>query len=579
MRRHMHPILALFLPVFLTLASTLVAQEFTCGMREPAHAKEQAPAGAAGMLATGIAAHNGAYLPMRGHIRGLVVFAQTLNDDRQDEAWPLGQVPIWAEAYTSRLHEYFHDMSNGALDLRLDIFPHNMTTRNTEDGYIFWERRFGDAIKEIIDSVDHSIDFGQYDLWSSQGKMYEVTAEQDGQVDLIIVIFRRITNPYFMPYSGVSDLGFAGYKFVDGSLARFVYGGSGQANDAAASGVSICRAPGNGWIPDFDYVFRTSVHEIGHKLFGEAHPAELYGGLGVMAHAGNGDAMNSFERQLAGYTSFTGLTAGVDTTITLRDYVTTGEAFLLPVPQAFRSYYSLEFRAKKSKWDTAPVEGLYIYRIYDSIDKSSKTIGITSAEGRFDWRLDSATQTIFPIAPNALRGYTRFQRIPIGNKIYWAEGWAGDERAAFTEKRPELSVLKNPTPDFIFGSDTIRTGLRILLLGLTDSTATVRISYSLPPILSNDAAGIAARFHIGATYPLPATSGATVLLPYVARLDQEVSIEVFNSIGQSVARLGRTLSAGTGTLPLPSHTLAPGVYHVLIDAAGTRRRTSMVIAP
>lgn len=548
--------------------ATLLSQEHYCGMV----ACEKAVTS----LGKAVEPHGGAYLPTKGTVRGLVLFAQTLNDVQQNETWPLGQLPLWANDYADRLRRYFSDMSFGELNLQLDVYPDCMVTRNTEDGYVDWTRKYGDAIKEFIDSMDVSIDFAQYDGWTSLSNAYRVKPGPDGQVDLLIVIFRRITNPYFLPFAGVSDLGFPGYKFVDGSLERFFYGGSGQFNDASASGVTMCRLPGHGVVIDAEYTFNVTVHELGHKFFGDSHPAELFGGLGIMANSGNGYAMNSFERQLAGYLSYRELTPHRDTVVTLRDYVTTGDAVLLPIPEGVRSYYSFEFRNKLSEWDSAPIRGLYAYRIFDSPSYSSKLIQVASAEGRFDWALDSTTNTIYQLRPNAIGGYTRFQRIPIGGKIYYAEGRGGDSRSAYSLARPELAVLKNPTPDFLLGGDTIRTGLRILLLALDDSSATVRISYQQPAIL-HTLFPPDLQLALGAPYPQPVETGGTVHIPVRSESDGLAQVDLFDMLGRRAATYGPVPYSGEGELHLPLRGLPAGSYTAVIVAGARVHRLRISI--
>ena len=69
-----------------------------------------------------------------------------------------------------------------------------MITRGTEDGYVYWSQNFGHAINEILDSIDTKLDFGIYDLWDAEGKVYRLQPGPDGRVDLLIFIFRSIAN-------------------------------------------------------------------------------------------------------------------------------------------------------------------------------------------------------------------------------------------------------------------------------------------------------------------------------------------------------------------------------------------------
>ncbi|MFA6233657.1 MAG: hypothetical protein WC824_05625 [Bacteroidota bacterium] len=549
-------------------AQSLSPQDaITCGMRE----------GTGAGLFKSIDNHGGAHLPADGTITGMVVFVQTLNDMGTDPNWPLGSMPTWASEYSQRLQRYFSDMSGGRMQLQLDVLPDLMMTRGTEDGYVYWHQNYGSAIKEIIDSLDTNIDFSDYDRWDSEGRAYRLLPGADGQVDLLIFIFRSITNSTFLPFSGVSDLGFAGYQFLDGSLARWVYGGSGQFNDASASGLTVCRSPGSGTVIDQDFAFRVSIHEFGHKLFGEGHPAELFGGLGLMANGGNGYAMNSFERQLAGYIDFHELTPGVDTVVTLHDYVTTGEAVLLAIPDVPRAYYSLEYRTRRSEWDSAPVSGIYAYRIYDSWSKNQKEVHVVSAEGKYDWALDSATGTIHPQRPAPLTGYSRLERIPINGKNYWADCWWGDERIAFTLDRPEFSVLKNPTPDFISGTDTISTNLHITVLSADTNSASVRISYQDPKILathSHQAMSLA----LWPPYPHPLREKSNGMIPFSVGRAGRIQLNLYDALGRRLRTLLESeVAAGANHVMLTTEGLSAGIYQIVLESTEGCKTQTIVI--
>jgi M6 family metalloprotease-like protein len=558
----------MLLPILFSSLAAQNREAFHCGMQEPAFSS----------LAKSIEPHSGAHLPTHGNIRGRVIFVQAQNDAVVHHDWPLGGMPVWANAYAERVQRYFSDMSHGELQLKLDVHPDAMITRSREDDYVYWQRNFGDAIKEILDSLDQSIDFSEYDLWDSEGKPYRVQAGPDGKVDLLIFIFRSIANTTFLPFSGVSDLGFEGYHFLDGSLGRWVYGGTGQFNDASSSGITICRSPGYRMVIEEEFAFQVTIHEFGHKLFGEGHPAELYGGLGVMANAGNGYAMNSFERHLAGYIDYAETHPGVDTTVVLRDYVTRGEALLIPLPSLPRGYYSLEFRARHSEWDSAPVPGLYAFRVYDSWSRNQKEVELISAEGKFEWALDSATNNIFPVRSSPLKGYSRFQRIPLSGKTYWADGWWGDPRSAFTLERPYFSVLKNPSPDFMNGADTVRTGLHITLLAIDDSTATVRISYQTPVIL--DVRALTERgFAMAPPYPHPLRLNEAGTIPLRINTGGNLRLRLHDALGrqQRVLHDGR-VEAGNLLLSFSTDGLPAGMYTIVMETDKGSSTSSVMIA-
>jgi hypothetical protein len=518
-------------------------------------------------LPFGIEAHSGAHLPTTGVIRGMVLFVQMPNDATGDDQWPLGGLPIWADRFSADVQRYYRDMSNGTLDLQLDVYDRPLIAPFSEDRYVEWGENYGDLIKSLLDSVDTTTDFAEYDNWNTANRIYRTEPGSDGKVDLLLVIYRSVARLEFLPYSGVSDLGYYGLKFVDGGISRYVYGGTGAANDAGSSGVTICRAPGYRTVTDFDFAFRVALHEMGHKFLGERHTNELYGGLGLMANAGNGRAMNGFERQLAGYIRYTMLAPGIDTVITLHDYVTTGEAFLLPLPELTRGYYSIEFRTGESEWDDAPARGVYIYRIYDTWGQNQKSIQVISAEGSFQWAVDS-TGMVYPSRPDALFGYNRFQRIPINGRNYWAYGWWGDPRCAFTPERPDFMALKNPSPDFIFGPDTIRTMLHLRVAGMDEHTATVSISYQPPAILSAEAPHTVP-VEIGSPYPQPVSPGSVASIPLRLERRMHCTVALYDMLGRHIHNVyAGDIDAGTRAVPVRTTSLPPGNY-VLRVSTGT----------
>ena len=569
---------ALLLPAFTVFAQPAASQPLRCGMSAPTADDGTGPRNAAQFASGMIDAHSGAHLPTHGLIRGLVVFVQTKNDEAPSSEWPLGSMPLWAAEYRDRLQRYFSDMSSGELQLSLDVFPDLMVTRSREEEYIEWQQDFGHAAHEILDSLDTRLDFAPYDLWDAEGQPYRVEAGPDGRVDLLIFVFRSIAHTGFLPFSGVSDLGFPGYHFLDGSLARWVYGGTGQFNDASSSGITVCRAPGYRIVTDMDFAFQVTMHEFGHKLFGEGHPAELYGALGIMANAGNGYAMSSFERHLAGYIHYRETMPDVDTTIVLRDYVSTGDAVLIPLARQQRGYYALEFRNRMSEWDSAPLRGLYIYRIYDSWSRNQKYVEVISAEGKFTWALDSASNTVHPVSPSPLSGKSRFQRIPLNGKTYWAEGWWGDPRSAFTLDRPSFAVMKNPSPDFLNGSDTVYTDLRLTLLAMDDSSATVGISYRDPAILSASTPEERG-FRLAPPYPNPLAPQGLGTLPFETSRDGHVRIRLYDALGRALRTiLDADVRAGAQQLRFSAAGLPAGLYSVVLESAGGQIRQTLLIS-
>jgi len=566
-------------PLFLTLCISLTifsfehieAQDFTCGMNI-----DSQPV----MSTTTIPSHNGAYLPSKGTIRGLVLYLQTRNDNVEDATWPLGQIPKWSNDFVSDMAARYSAMSNGALTLELDTYPTVVIPQRTELEYYASHQNIGQAMKEILVAIDPTINFGSYDNWNSEGHPYDVRPGKDKKVDLILVIVRRTETSAFAPFTGVSDLGFAGYQFVDSSTT-LVYGGTGTFNDASSSGLTICRGPGSGMIIDLDWALKVSAHEFMHKLYGGKHPAEIFGGLGMLANSASGTFMCGVERHILGYIQLHALPSYVDTIISLSDYITQNDAAVLPIPGYPDWYYVFEFRAKESKYDSAPGKGLYIYRFNNTVSLNQKEIIVMSAEGNWQWALDSTTNRLYRVSPDPLGGYNIYQKVPLGSKVYAPDGYWGVPESAFSMKRPYFCTLRNPTPDFIHGSDTVKTNLHLQILAMDETTVTIHFQYNAPAILSTSNPE-ESTFSLGANFPNPVSiaSDQSTTIQYSLMPASNGEIDIYDALGKLRYSVEVTQShTGVQSVPIPCVGFTPGFYWYLLRQNGNVLRKSFLILP
>lgn len=552
--------------LLLTYVLSVSAQDY-CGMQHAA-----APIEPLGSIST----HKGCHLPTTGTVRGLVLFLQTRNDQEADDAWPSRQLPTWSDRFARELERYFAVMSNNTLDLELDVHPAAQLTAMQEIEYIWQGRKYGDATRDMLQLLDDSIDYSIYDNWNSEGRPYSVLPSGEGKVDLVIVVYRRIEDTRFLNINGVSDLGFAGYLFTD-SMRTYIYGGSGASNDAGASGVTVTQGPGLGIVTQYDWAMSVTIHELLHKFYGDGHPAGIYGGLGVLSNSGGGAALNSFERHALGYLDFNMIPPGEDAIITVRDYLTYNEAWALPLARA-NWYYTFEFRNRSTEYDSAPATGLYIYRVFDSESRSQKVVQVMSADGNYQWKLDPSSGRPVKDHPDALAGYNVYQKIPIDGKPYWADGWWGDPNSPFTRTRPRFSSLGNPSSDFIWGGDTVRTNLHVYLLSMTNDEATLFITYTPPAILTTDAV-TSTTLALEPSWPNPVIAGAqTSMVAFTLPAPAHVDLLVHDVTGRIVARpLSSSLAAGRHVRTLDVQHLGPGTYWYVLSSNGTQLRRSFTI--
>jgi hypothetical protein len=454
------------------------------------------------------------------------------------------------------------------------VYPKLLLTRGSEIEYLNQKRTLGDATRDILIGLDDSLDFAAYDQWQSEGRAYNVLPGPDHQVDVIIQVYRSFTDRRFFPYVGVSDLGFEGYIFIDGG-ARRIYGGTTEYADASASGLTVAPPPGT--VTSEAYAYQITLHEFMHKLYGEGHPATIYGGLGLLSNAGGGVAMNSFERHQLGYITCKDVNPLSDTVITLHDYVSTGDAAVLAIPQAPSWFFNFEYRTKKSAYDTAPAKGVYISRIYDPYSKSQKEVHPINAGGYWQWAIDSSTGVPYRQTADPLDGFSPYEKVPIDGKPYYVDGWAGDPQSAFTLERNTLCPWGNPTPDFRFNKDTVETQLYIYIRDMNDSTAKIEIHHGAPPILSIDERSTPSlTLHAG--YPNPVSSGAEMRIPFDLSAAGSVRVAVYDALGREVATLADgSRDAGAHTLKFRTAGLAAGTYHCVLTSGATLLTQTLVI--
>ena len=514
-------------------------------------------------------------MPAKGFIHAMIAYIQMPNDPlKSQNGWSRNALPEWHRKLARELSDYFFKMSGGKLRIQFDTHPELFIPQKTEQEYLAENKGVGGAIKDMISWLDQKYDFSSYDQWSVSIP-YNVTPGPDEKIDLLVVFVRYCQEPWFMPFSGVSDLGFAGYAFVD-NFERFFYGGDGKFQDSGASGVSVTKRAGWFEVMDYDWAFSIAAHEIMHKVFGDSHLTRLFGKLGLLGASGGGRGMMSYEKADLGWITYDILDMSVDTTLVLKDYMTTGHALLIPIPGAPQYYYSVEWRGKIDEYDDAPTRGLYVYRIFNPPSNRQKRVTVESADGRWDWTLNDNNRPV-KVRPNPLGGRSKLEVIEINDKEYFADGSWGDEQDAFTQKKPLWSFFGNPTPDFIYNGDTIRTRFNLQIVSVTDSTATIKIFHGAPAILSvpgNAEEG----FAVGEAYPNPTVPGQqTVTLPVHTTRPGILSFHVFDTQGRAIEENNIALhSAGEHNIHWIPGSIPPGMYF-FVATFGTEHKTGKIL--
>ncbi len=358
------------------------------------------------------------YIPATGTIRALAVYVQFSDDTTSDEYWPSGQLPSnysnildqsTLQSYRQNsLSDFYRVMSRGnttsGMNLIGDVYPNLVRPPNTMSNYISAQKDFGDVNRDVLASIDASVNFASYDNCSGN-----IGNSPNGVVDMVFIIYRYIPLALKAGYgnwNGISGLG-VGYQTSYSTndynskgqqvIIRFGVGQSGVTVDTKSRTFNLFVA----------------AHEFAHYLFGFVHFGPT-GGCNLM----NDDpcyqigGMDAYERFQLGY--ITPTTVSADQSVTLGDFYSTGNAVKLAIPGQTNEYYFVENRSVTNIYDQSPTRGVYIFHINgDGMDN----IEVATPNGFWDYALD-ASGKIYKAAPDAVSGASWLEKIRVGNTVY-----------------------------------------------------------------------------------------------------------------------------------------------------------------
>jgi len=455
-------------------ATVLVFLETICTVFLSGVAISQAqPQAECGFAGTGTEATQlgGKWMTSRDTLNVLIVFVQ-FPDDQYDTTYSLWPTypstgsypgPTYLSTYidslssqmstNGNLTHYFRDMSFGQFIItgktRFVVTPH------TEQWYLSngWCRWL--INKEVLEALDNSIDFAEFDHWKRYGQ-YDIRKESDGRVDEVFMIYRKVVNMGTLSfYGGESSLG---YSFECGGPSEFLVDGglrSISAGHPVISGLglgttSVIGGTGDGWfgIPPY----RVQIHEFAHHWMtnGTWH-GHNGGGFWAMLNdyrfrynAAAVSCANSFEKETVGWIAPDSI---YQTTynLTLEDFVTTGDALKIRVPGGnSNEFFRVEYHARLSQFDTpemldASAKGLYIIHQFGTNPKDD--LRLRPADGRWSWVVNEA---IYP--PWYPSGLPVFKKTGVDRVNGYDDSW----EVPYTWTPPP--VLPNPL-EVIFWRD------------------------------------------------------------------------------------------------------------------------------
>ncbi len=504
----------------------------------------------------------GMYLPTKGYIRALAIFVQFKDDFNEDPHWKINSLPDWSNEFSSMITKYFSDMSNGELKIDVDVFPSAVVSDRTQWDYYYDKQNYGHVNKEVLSKVDQSISFLPYDNWYLVDK-YNGYPGHDTQVDLVFMIYRSTKVYDLLRFYGVSDLGY-GWKLPVDETKRYLWGGNeSEHDDASASGVTICKAPGSSVVMDLNSAYRLSVHETIHKMYGEGHPIYSFASLGVLSNAYGSVGMSSFEKAAFGYLNYKKIDSLKTTELILRDYMTTGDAFLVPVPNLPDQFYILENRQRISPYDEVRFPGLYIYHL--RFNGQFSKLDIQTADGKWDWKLDE-NKRVVKDKSNPISGNSHLEIVTINDAWYYPPQMEGNESDPFGMSTQTLyAPWTNPTTNGKFsGYQDYPTNVYMKLLEENNGVMKVKLSFNAD-VVGVEEPVLPISYKLSQNYPNPFNSSTKI--SYSISKSSFVSIKLYDLLGREIKTLvDEKRAPGSYLLDVNTSGLSGGVYFIKMQA-------------
>jgi M6 family metalloprotease-like protein len=333
--------------------------------------------------------------------------------------------PTSTSVWENSLTDYFQTASQGRFNLIGDVYPelyvfeHNREYYKNNGGYI------GMAVKELLENIDESVDFSEYDNLDPEDCDNDSNREEpDGRVDFIFIMTRFNNGGYIegtSDYTGVAALG--GKKQLFGP----------NLNQITLDGVVIdSRYPKCGAISDMrsPWELGIPIHEFGeHYFWGSEHSINM-GAFNI-----NGGGMPSARDRGHMQWDNTGpIYVSSDATVTLRDYVTTGDyvKIIRHGPPMYienrrrvsyysrNEYHTWKWLSSENVRPQQPDSGLCIYEYLGTVGFGDRDHRFQSAYGRQNWDLcptgkykasyiSNTSNFFYPFSSNRYTGESTFQ--------------------------------------------------------------------------------------------------------------------------------------------------------------------------
>jgi len=369
-----------------------------------------------GMGSTGTS-YGWPYFPMSNDtLKVLVVFCNfpspSGNFDINDcllQYWPgdSGQIkPSWADSvicsstqlvWNPSMTGYFKSSSMNRFYLIGDVYPELYIFEHQVAYYSPDSLKIGYAVRELLLGIDDNVDFSQYDKFDPEDYDNDNNySEPDNTVDFIFIIF-RFTNSHTIDPDPYTGKGYSGIALLGGRNQIFgiVNNGNDTIREITLDGKKIlAKFPGAGCISEMTnpWGIGVSTHEFAeHYGYGYGH-SEAMGGYNIYG----GGIASANDREHFGWNTSSAIIPSNNTTITLRDYITTNDYIKIP---RYNNTIYIENRRRLNyysstnnilwKWGCSdplrPLQSdsaLIIYR-----KTGERSFKIQSADGNWSWSL------------------------------------------------------------------------------------------------------------------------------------------------------------------------------------------------
>ncbi len=368
-----------------------------------------------------------------GTLRVLVLFIRFPDDNKAHWHWGTSGFPSVTDVFIDstvsqnstnyeNVTNYFKQMSFGNYNVIGDVVKviapnptNNYYAGGTNDTLSNGNRRLNvvNASKDVLRTVDSSVDFSKYDNWTYNGD-FNHTNSSDGTVDMIFMIWK---DRWFGGETGEASIA-QSYDTVQVDNGNRTIGLRYWSDNG--SGVRIYDNHNT------QRLLNTTKHELGHWLLGGGHP---YGGatpnrISSIMQAGQPEGLLASppEMERLGWITVPEITSN-STDLELDDFATTGEAYKYdpnPSDSDNDEFYYITNHQKISIYDDATREsndtGLFILHDRNSTDNSSSNRYLVS-DGDYNWAQVSPDTISNPWGAGVIRLFEKQEPNQSGSNV------------------------------------------------------------------------------------------------------------------------------------------------------------------